>query len=521
MFHTFSYDSQKHAMMVSQKVWSDFGQQIPLIRSFSLGNNFPRVQFPLFSGEPIRYHFLFYLFVGILERMGLRIDWALNLPSIAGFFLLLTAIFLLAKKLFKDERVAVLSVIFFLFNGSLSFIYFFQKHPLSFQNFSAFAPWDKTDISAFWNLNIFTNQRHLALAFGIALLFLYTLLHIEPRSFKKQLPYALGFGVLFGIFPFFHQPTLLIVAVCEACYFLLFPKLRPSLLVSGLVTLTLVIPQIFFLSQGAKQFAWYPGYLARDPLTIAHVVRFWWMNLGLHSIFIPLGFLLAPKKIRKFFVPMFVIFILANLFKFSPEVAANHKFFNFFLILGNMLTAYALIRLWSFLSSIIFIKFINFIIVIFLVGFLTLSGLIDFFVVFNDTKGALSDIPANKTAAWIAKNTPKDAVFLNSSFLYHPASLAGRTIFLGWPYFAWSAGYDTNTRLTVMRQMYATEGPAKLCKLLKANHISYVSFQDRNAAQELVFREVTFQKNFREVFSDTDEGYRIYDVSTACPAPML
>src|SRR5574340_918749 len=83
MFHTFSY--QSGSMLIAIKAWSDFASHIPLIRSFSLGNNFPP-EYPIFPGEPIRYHFLFYLLVGLLEKAGLRIDWALNLPSALSFF---------------------------------------------------------------------------------------------------------------------------------------------------------------------------------------------------------------------------------------------------------------------------------------------------------------------------------------------------------------------------------------------------------------------------------------------------
>ena len=108
MFHTFSYNAKTNSMMIAYKAWSDFGSHIPLVRSFSMGDNFNRLirgkapEYPLFPGEPIRYHFLFYAFVGLLERLGLRIDWALNIPSALGFFFLMVMIWTLAEQLFKD-----------------------------------------------------------------------------------------------------------------------------------------------------------------------------------------------------------------------------------------------------------------------------------------------------------------------------------------------------------------------------------------------------------------------------------
>ena len=560
MFHTVGYDSQEKNILLTRTVWSDFGSHIPLIRSFSMGDNFDRLlrlqspEYPIFSGQPIRYHFLFYMVVGLLEKLGLRLDWALNLPSILGFTLLLAGIWSLAIALFKDTKVAILSIIFFLFNGSLSFIKFFNDHPLSLNTplditranaFPAFGPWDGGLISAFWNLNIYTNQRHLALAFGIILLFIrwvtkasnisthssVTPAHssVTPakagvqsnkKAFTHWIPAFAGmtlssifWGLIIGLFPWFHQPSLLVFAVLLTWYFIAFPRLRLPLLVTGGTALLLILPQLTspFLSfarhpgldPGSSSFLfWFPGYLIHDKLSIINFLSFWFANLGLHTILIPFGFFILPSRAKKILLPLFFLFILGNLFKFSMEVAANHKFFNFALILGNMISAYVIIRMR----------------VPILVGILILSGLIDFFVIVNDTKGPLPDVGNNQTASWIAANTPKDAVFLNSSFLYHPASLAGRKIFLGWPYFAWSAGYDTYGRMAEMRTMYESKNPNVFCPLLKKHTISYVTVEDTKGDPNLPNIDVSyFLDNYKPAFEDADGKLRIYSFLVLCP----
>src|SRR5258708_535027 len=160
MFSTFSY--KNGSMMIATKAWSDFANHIPLIRSFSFGSNFPP-QDPLFAGQPIQYHFLFYMFVGLLEKIGLPIDYALNIPSALGFFALLVMLYIFGKKLFHSSAVGILSVLFFLFNGTLSFLQFFKLHPITNGSaqtiitnttFSSFGPYTNTIVSAFWNLNI-------------------------------------------------------------------------------------------------------------------------------------------------------------------------------------------------------------------------------------------------------------------------------------------------------------------------------------------------------------------------------
>ena len=128
MFSTFSYGNG--FMQISTKAWSDFANHIPLIRSFSFGENFPP-QYPLFSGPIIKYHFVFYALVGLLERGGMRIDYALNIPSILGFSFLILMIYTFSNSLFKSKAVGLLSVFFFLFNSSLDFINFFIKNPVS------------------------------------------------------------------------------------------------------------------------------------------------------------------------------------------------------------------------------------------------------------------------------------------------------------------------------------------------------------------------------------------------------
>ncbi|MBI5620944.1 hypothetical protein HY949_04135 [Candidatus Gottesmanbacteria bacterium] len=615
MFHTFGYDNTDKNILIARTIWSDFGSHIPLIRSFSTGDNFDRMmkfqipEYPLFSGEPIRYHFLFYMVVGLLEKLGLRLDWALNLPSILGFTLLLWGIWSLAFALFQDKKVAFLSIIFFLFNGSLSFLKFFSDHPLSLDTpldiiranaFPAFGPWDGGMISAFWNLNIYTNQRHLAVAFAVTLLFIRWVARnskFEARSTKQiqnskvqnskrsgfriwnlgfvsnfgfcasDLREAVAWGLVIGLFPWFHQPSLLIFAVLLTWYFLAFPLLRKSIFVISLTAALLTLPQLMSifarhpgldpgsifskLDSGPLRLSeasslagmttmfrslWFPGYLIFDRLTLPNFLSFWIQNLGLHAILIPVGFFLLPKHAQKILLPALFLFIIGNLFKFSMEIAANHKFFNFALIIGNMISAYMLVTVFinnkvvipgltrnpSSFFSLIHWHIISFIgrigVLVGLVGLLTLSGFIDFFVIANDTKGTLADVGNDQTSSWIAANTPKDAVFLNSSFLYHPASLAGRRIFMGWPYFAWSAGYDTYRRNDEMKVMYESRDPKVFCPLLKQYNISYVTVEDTKGDPNLPMIDLNyFHDSFQPVFKDSEEKIWIYQTSALCP----
>lgn len=514
-----SFESTQTTILISSKSWSDFASHIPLIRSFSLGSNFPP-EFPLFPGEHIKYHFIFYFIVGNLEKIGLPIGWALNIPSIIGFMFLIYMIFLLSKQVFKSKIVALMSVIFFLFNSSLSFIYFFKRYPISSTtisdiiknpDFLSFAPYGDGIITAFWNLNIYTNQRHLALAFGLSLLIIYFVL--KPVFTKQKVNYKIfiTLGIILGMSFYFHLAALLMTAFVLSIFVIVFPKIRKSTILLLSIAIAISLPQYLYLTD-AKGFS--PvisfGYLTYIDFSLNKFLEFWVYNLGLSTVLIILGVIFSDKNQRKLFAAFFFIFIIGNTVQFSIEMAANHKFFNYFILVGNMFSAFALYTIWK--KKNVFKP-----IVIILFFFMILGGIIDFFPLYNDRKIATSDYKNNPASTWIIENTPKDAVFLNTSYLFDPASLAGRKIYYGWPYFAWSQGYNTSQRDENFKQILGATQKDSACKLLKANNISYIEIkrQDPPDSNIPVISDI-FEKEFSKKFELQAENYTIYDVNNSC-----
>lgn len=509
MFSTFSY--QNGYMQISTKAWSDFANHVPLIRSFSLGENFPP-QYPLFLGPSIKYHFLFYAFVGLLEKWGLRIDYALNIPSILGFSFLILIIYVFAKYLFKSKAVGILSIYFFLFNSSLDFINFFIKHHLSINtlrdvalntNFPSFGPYDGKIISAFWNLNIYTNQRHLALSYGLSLLLIYFVLKLKDKELKNNIKKSLLIGAILGLSFFLNMAVFIMTVIILGSIFLLFSKKRLPILTLIVTAGLIATPQYLFIQSGETSFKpiIHLGYLVNN-LNFLNFINYWWQNLGFNLIFIPLGFIVAIKNERKILLAFLSLFFVGNLIQFSPEIAANHKFFNYFMIVGSMFTALFIIKLWNknFYSKL----FCAVSIII-----LTLSGIIDFFPILNDTKISLADYPVDKNIAWIIKSTSPKTNFLNTNYLYDDASIAGRKIFLGWPYFAWSQGYDTLTRDNLRKSLLNTNNLSYFCANITKNDLNYaeVSLGSRDTAVNLSF----FNSNFTKVY--VNGSYVIYSLN--------
>lgn len=511
MWHTFFYHNG--TFYISNHIWGDFADHIPLIRSFSMANNWPP-QSPLFPGQPIRYHYLLFLSEALLENIGLRIDWAINLPSVLSMFFLLLAIYKLSLLLFRDRRVSFLSVIFFIFNGSLSFLEFFKKHPLSLNtlkdiigspSFPAIGPWDGSIVALFWNLDVYINQRHLVTALAISLWLLFLLLKIKDSWGRVRKFAAISIiGTGFGILSLTNLGVFATTALLLAWSFVIDPKLRKYIFFAVLFSLPWLILERTTVGLLAD-IKFNPGFLASSHLTLFTFVRFWLYNFGLHIILIPLGFILADTKTKKIFFPIFLIFLFANIFQFAPLMVDNHQFFNFFLVIGNMFSAFAVICIWKKIKSV----------AIPLIILLTFSGFIEIFPIINGYILQVADFPINPDAQFFMKNTPTDSITLNSTFWYHPTSIVGRKIFYGPPTYGWARGYNMEGREETVKQIYGAPNKFEACRLLEKYNISYVELQNNHEA----FIQPNWQlwnNEFYTIYRNSYSSLRIYDVTKSC-----
>lgn len=506
MFHTFSVTGSPSRLLVSTKAWSDFGSHIPLIRSFSHGSNWPP-QYPLFPGEPIRYHYLFYSAVGWLEKLGLRLDFALNLPSALGLTALVCIVTILSARLFKNLAVGLLSGVLFVFNSSLSFLDFFSTHPVSSStlkdvisntSFPAFGPWNDSLITAFWNLNIYTNQRHLGLSLAVLLLSIY-LIYFPQKATRFA-------GFMIGSLALLNQAGFVIGLIFLFWFFITRPHQRIALFVSSLGTIPWLLIAVSTLNISSN-IAWQPGYLVQPPLTFYSLFVFWFYNLGLNLFLIPLGFIFSPKSSRNLILPILALFLAANLFRFSPDMINNHKLFNFVVIVGSMYSANLIVRIAK-------LKFAGRFISLMLVFLITLGGIIDIFPVINDHYLTIVDSPDNRDVNYFL-TLPSDSIILNSIWFYHPASLAGRGIFNGYSYFTWSYGYDQIIREQKTLDIYRATSRHQACQTLLSSGIDYVEINSQ-PENFVLPNYLMWKENFIPDYVNSGTGFVVYSVSKNC-----
>src|SRR6266576_2954003 len=175
-----SFNTKAGKLQIANPEYSDFGPNTALMQSFAVGHNFP-TEYPHFSGDRIRYHFLFYFQAGNLEFLGLDPAWSLNLLSILTIVALLMLVMALGEVLFDSRAVGRLGSVLFFFFGSLSYIPFLHKQGSlrtavhSIRNLREFLPTIfpyRGEAWGTWSQVTYLNQRHFASAIGILLLVL-------------------------------------------------------------------------------------------------------------------------------------------------------------------------------------------------------------------------------------------------------------------------------------------------------------------------------------------------------------
>lgn len=470
---SFGYENEE--FRIARHQVGDFGLHLSLARSFSWGSNwFP--ESPFYPGEPLPYHYGVDLFAGLLERIGVRIDHAFNGISVIFFTILLLTIYRLSNILlgYNPSR-SFLSVLFFLFSSNLTFVTFLQRYTLAdvwrLPDYLYKGPFDGSTISIFSTLNPLLNQRHLVVGLALGMLFISFLVQRLMKSTSLSQARIVTMGILLGLGTRIHALVALGVVIVVCCLFLLFRRIKliiPFIAFTALFALP-HINEVFRAGQNSYNF-FHPGFLAAAPVTLSSWFTFWWQNLGLALVFLPIGFFLSKNKQKRVFFSFLPLFILANIFQFSYRIEHNHSLITMFLIVANIFVAHAITRLPKIGAAVSLF-------------FLTASGILNFMVVKNDFQYRVADAPKDTLISWIAKNTPRDSIFLAPQNLYDPVTLAGRKNYFGATYYSEVMGYDVEGRRAAVNQFFETG---------KIEGVDYLIFPESVAARKPVFTNEKF-----------------------------
>jgi sugar lactone lactonase YvrE len=563
MVSTYSYaDGQ---LRIASGLWSDFGPTTAIAQNFALGDNFP-TEYPHYAGEAIRYHFLYYFQVGNLTFLGLDPATANNILSIGSMVAMLVLVMALGERLFGSPLVGRIGAVLFFLHGSLSFIPYLGQFTSIDQALAAIPQLDHFISSGFpyrgedwgiWTQMVFLNQRHLASAIGILLVIVLFLLERQPmataehraRGLRVQAraaargtigaavatarrpvsvlrgtlrdPALGGYvlcGVLAGSLPLWNGAMFIAAAAILAVWLLVFPG-RPRMVVLGIAACIPAIPQLLWVRPGTMageqtypSFYW--GYVLDDP-DPATVARYFAFIFGPKLLLVGLALVLCTWRERRVFLAFASLVAVAFLVQLSVEVLANHKFINAWLIVANLFAAYGLIRLWEARLPIAIPARAVAAVLAVIIG---VGGVIDLMPVKNQGQLEFA-MDGDPLFEWVRTETDPRSVFLTDIHVVHPILLAGRRLYFGWPYYAWSAGYATGEREAWYRDTFAERGAGELARRLRDAGIDYVAIDDGLRQQTFTPRlnEDVFRTNFETAFAaaaGTHDGLVIYRVPT-------
>ncbi|MDO9398909.1 MAG: hypothetical protein Q7T71_20380, partial [Herbiconiux sp.] len=220
------FQEENGELMVSANTWGDMGLHVALARSFSVGGNYP-TEYPFFAGEPIRYHFGFDFFAGMLQEGGFSVLRSFNLPGVLGFTAMILLTFATARLLFsplvkegekkirafRDKGVwaGLVAVALLVTNQSLGWERYLQADGggsitkaltpsvlWDHKDYLTGGPYTDDRIAMFNTLNPYLTQMHLIVMVAVVMLLAWVViwqLKSEDGPDKRVL---VGVGVAFG-----------------------------------------------------------------------------------------------------------------------------------------------------------------------------------------------------------------------------------------------------------------------------------------------------------------------------------
>ena len=144
---------------------------------------------------------------------------------------------------------------------------------------------------------------------------------------------------------------------------------------------------------------------------------------------------------------------------------------------------------------------------------LTVTGIYDFVVILKDNDPG-HRVTVNMDSAltrWLADNLTHDDLILTPEYSVNEVTMSGVMMYMGWPYYAWSAGYDTYSRADKAKIIYTITDADEIKQLVKQEKITYILYQDGMEYEGLTCREETIADTYPMVYQSEDGGIRIYE----------
>lgn len=470
--------------------YGDIGWHTAIIMEIAERKTLP-LEDPLFAGHNLTYPYLANLISSAMVILGASLDASVNIPAILLIPILLVLMYFFAKQYGASQTAGAVACFLFLFGGAtLGFIRLPQDFIASGYNSSHFLvnlpvrnySGVGSDTDGFHFLNPITSlllpQR--AMLFGIPLvLSIITLLH--PNIFRRKYAPLIA-GIMTGMLPLFHAHACIALSFAIVGLFIISPH-KKRFILFVIPALAIGIPELSFYIGGESEqgsfFRYGPGWMAQDRSQIIY----WLQNTGL---LIPLSLIglasKAPKTLKALIGAGSVLFILADTFLFAPWAWDNFKLFVFWLIFILPSIGYISNKAIHHSKHIIVP-----IIACSLLLLHMLSAGLDIWKLALPNTNAWGEWTKEAVlmANIIQNNVPVREPVLTAPVHNSPATLAGRTLVLGYPAHVWSHGALPWNREKEVKEYFA--GTRNIIENATPRYI-LIGPQERSAFPNLIIR---------------------------------
>ncbi len=145
---------------------------------------------------------------------------------------------------------------------------------------------------------------------------------------------------------------------------------------------------------------------------------------------------------------------------------------------------------------------------------LTATGLYDYTIIIrdNDDKHCITVDTTSDLTAYAKENFTNADLILSGPDSVSELTVSGCRLYCGWPYYAWSAGYDTDARFDLAKLMYTSMSADDLLETLRAEGITYILYENNMYYDDVPANEEPIQEICDLVFASESGLYRLYKV---------
>ena len=490
--------------------WSDGSAHLAYAGRFVVGGEVP-IASPLAAGEPARSHLLADFFGAQVNVLGVSLPSALAVTS--GYLALAVpaVLYLCGVRLTGSRAVALVGTLLFLGGGGLGFHLLADGIADGGWSVLLHLPreYGRDPDTSLWmdipTLSYLYAQRNglLGLPLGLVVLTVVwsTRTGAEGGGERGGDDHRVGkagllpAGVLLGLLPIAHGHAFLIVSAVVGVWAVAYDRRRPWWRFFG-PSVALGVPVAWWLQPPDSAVRVMVGWMADGG--IAGWLWFWLYNLG---PFVPLLLVATwwrgtlKTDFARWFLPMWLLWIVPNLVAFHPSEWNNTKYFAFWQMVGAFLVAGLLVRIAKtglpgrFAAALLFVV-------------MTLSGALD---LYRATDSEVTLIPWTTAeglavATWVRDNVPADAVVATAPTNTNPVtSLSGHRVLSGYPGWTYDIGVaDWWQRVDDTRNILQGGDPA--LEALERRGVGYVVVGPLERSPDLGVDEAWWAANGRPVF---------------------